>query len=172
MPVKQLNFKNTKYFLSNDLIDIRNFDPNLLRLDKIESANGNIYSVNYVRKNPVEHLDPIYLFVKELYGFITQENSYSKYLNILLVDANEDFLTMYKEIWVAIKEEIKKIYNGVDGEYDKDYMKIKFDSDDDDDLPLNKIMKFRTLIIVIRHVFERNGKYYPQIFLNGCLYEI
>ena len=165
MPVKQLNFKNTKYFLSNDLIDIRNFDPSLLRLDKIESANANIYSVNYVRKKPVEHLDPIYLFVKELYGFITQENSYSKYYGIL-VDANEDFLTMYEEIWVAIKEEIKKICNGVDGEYDKDYMKIKFDSDDDDDLPLNKIMKFRTLIIVIRHVFERNGKYYPQIFFK------
>ena len=77
---------------------------------------------------------------------------------------------MYKEIWVAIKEEIKRINNGVDGEYDKGYIKIKFESDDD--LPLNKLMKFHTLIITIKHVFERNGKYYPQIFLDDCLYEV
>ena len=77
---------------------------------------------------------------------------------------------MYEEIWVEIKEEIKKINYGVDGEYKKDYMKIEFYSDND--LPLNKLIKFHALIIVIRRVFERNGKYYPHIFLNECLYKI
>ena len=75
MPVKQLNFKNKKDFLHNDLIDIRNFDPCLLGLDKKESTNANNYYVDYIRKKPVEHLDSIYLFVKELYGFITEESS-------------------------------------------------------------------------------------------------
>ena len=56
------------------------------------------------------------------------------------------------------------------GEYGKDYMKIKFDSNDD--LPLNKILKFHILTIIIRNAFEKDGKYYPQIFLDDTLYEI
>ena len=46
-------------------------------------------------------------------------------------------------------------------------MKIKFDSDDN--LPLNKVLKFHALTIIIRSVFERDGKYYPQIFLDDAL---
>ena len=49
-------------------------------------------------------------------------------------------------------------------------MKIKFDSDDN--LPLNEILKFRVLTIIIRRVFEKDGKYYPQVFLDDCRYEI
>ena len=49
-------------------------------------------------------------------------------------------------------------------------MKIKFNSDDN--LRLNKILKFRVLTINIRNIFEKDGKYYPQIFLDDCLYEI
>ena len=45
-------------------------------------------------------------------------------------------------------------------------MKIKFYSDDN--LPLNKLRKFHALTI-IRSVFERDGKYYPQIFLDEAL---
>ena len=56
------------------------------------------------------------------------------------------------------------------GEYGKDYMKIKFSSDDH--LPLNKQLKLMSLVIIVRTVFEEDGKYYPQIFLNECLYEI
>ena len=48
-------------------------------------------------------------------------------------------------------------------------MEIKFDYDDN--LPLNKILKFRVLKIIIRNIFENDGKYYPQIFLDDCLYE-
>ena len=48
-------------------------------------------------------------------------------------------------------------------------MKIKFNSDDN--LPLNKILKFHVLTIIIRNVFEKDGKYYPQIFLGDCLYD-
>ena len=45
-------------------------------------------------------------------------------------------------------------------------MKIKFDSDDN--LLLNKVLKFHAVIIIIRSVFERDGKYYPQIFLDDA----
>ena len=49
-------------------------------------------------------------------------------------------------------------------------MKIKFDSNDN--LSQNKITKFRVLTIIIRNIFEKDSKYYPQIFLDDCLYEI
>ena len=49
-------------------------------------------------------------------------------------------------------------------------MRIKFNSDDD--LPLNKILKLHMLTIIARSVFEEDGKYYPQVFLGDCLYEV
>ena len=49
-------------------------------------------------------------------------------------------------------------------------MKTKFNSDDD--LPLNKQLKFSTMTIVVISVFEEDGKFYPQIYLDKCLYEI
>ena len=60
--------------------------------------------------------------------------------------------------------------NGKSGEYGKDYMKIKFDSDDD--LLLNKQLKLINLTIIVRTVFEEDSKYYPQILLDKCLYEL
>ena len=55
-------------------------------------------------------------------------------------------------------------------EYKKEFMKIKFDSDDG--LPLNKTLKLHNMTIIVRSVFEEDGKYYPQVFLNECLYEL
>ena len=46
-------------------------------------------------------------------------------------------------------------------------MKIKFNSDDD--LPLNKPLKFHAMTIIIRSVFEEDGKLYPQVFLDDAL---
>ena len=49
-------------------------------------------------------------------------------------------------------------------------MKIKFNSDDN--ISLNKQLYFPTITIIIRCIFEKDGKYYPQIFLDECLYEV
>ena len=49
-------------------------------------------------------------------------------------------------------------------------MKIRFNSEDK--LPLNKQLKFISVLIVIRSVFEDDGKYYPQAFLDDCLHEL
>ena len=49
-------------------------------------------------------------------------------------------------------------------------MKIKFNSDDD--LPLNKPLKFHSVTVTIRSVFEEDGKLYPQVFLDNTLYEL
>ena len=49
-------------------------------------------------------------------------------------------------------------------------MKIKFSSDGN--LPLNKMLKFHMLTIIVRSAFEKDGKYYPQNVLDECLYEV
>ena len=49
-------------------------------------------------------------------------------------------------------------------------VKIEFDSDDD--LPLNKPLKFHAMTIIIRSAFVEGGKLYPQFFLGECLYEL
>ena len=69
-----------------------------------------------------------------------------------------------------IKNEIKTINGGKKGQYGKNYMKIKFGTDDD--LPLNKLLKFPTMTIVLRSVFEDDGKCYPQTFLDEFLHEL
>ena len=71
---------------------------------------------------------------------------------------------------MGLRAVLKKINNNKSGEYEKDYMKIKFNSDDK--LPLNKQLKFLSVTIVIRSVFEDDGKYYPQAFLDDFLYEL
>ena len=109
------------------------------------------------------------MLISELDGFIKEKEG-SKYLNISLTYNNNDVLIKHAEVWSGIKDQIKKINDGSVGEYDKDYIEIKFDSDDN--LPLNKILEFQVLTIIIRNIFEKDGKYYPQIFLDDCLYEI
>ena len=49
----------------------------------------------------------------------------------------------------------------------KNFMKIQFNSDDN--LPLNIMLKLHMLTVIIRSVFEENGKYYPKVFLDECL---
>ena len=65
---------------------------------------------------------------------------------------------------------IKTRNGGGAAEYGKEYMKIKFSSDDN--LALNKILKLNMLTVVARSVFQENRKYYPQVFLDERLYEL
>ena len=74
----------------------------------------------------------------------------------------------YVEEIDLIRSKIKKISDD-EFDYEKDYMKIKFNSDDD--LLLNKSLKFTLMTITIRCVFE-DGKLYPQVFLDDTLYEL
>ena len=84
-------------------------------------------------------------------------------------DKNKQLLTKYTELWDGIKNLVKKIENE-SAEYGKDFMWIKFNSDDN--IPLNKLLKLHDMTIVIRSIFKEDDKYYPQVFLVECLYEL
>ena len=79
-------------------------------------------------------------------------------------------MAKYTELSDEIKNEIETINGGKEGEYGKDFMKIKFDTDDN--LPLNKQLKLHMLTIVVRSVFQEDGKFYPQIYLDECSYDV
>ena len=64
---------------------------------------------------------------------------------------------------------IKKLCND-ECDYEKDYMKIELNPDDD--LPLKKPLKLHNMTITIRSVFKEDGKLYPQVFLDDTLYEL
>ena len=69
----------------------------------------------------------------------------------------------------GIKSEIETINGGKEMFYEKNYGRIGVNTDDD--LPLNKQLKFPTLTIIIRCVLQNGKKLYPQIYLDECLYE-
>ena len=76
----------------------------------------------------------------------------------------------YTGLWDGIKNEIETINSGRTGKYGKDFMKIKFELDDD--LSLNKKLRFSTMAIVVRSIFEDEGKFYPQVYLGECFHEL
>ena len=81
---KKINIKNRTYYFHNDLINIKNFAPNLLKLGKKSFKNIDIYYVGYITKKDeykINSVNPLYLLVDEIDGFI-EEKEGSKYLNI------------------------------------------------------------------------------------------
>ena len=82
---------------------------------------------------------------------------------------NKELLKKYNNVFNGIRDKIKEI-NSDKCDYEKGYMKIKFNSYDDS--PLNKPLKFHNMTITIRPVFEEDGKIYPHVFLDDTLYEL
>ena len=117
-------------------------------------------------------MNPLHLGITHANGYIerssTEEINKNKYLIFDSIDENKELLKKYNDVFNGIRNKIKKI-SGDECDYEKDYMKIKFNSDDD--LPLNKPLKFHNMTITIRSVFE-DGKLYTQVFLDDTLYEL
>ena len=103
----------------------------------------------------------MYLIINKVDGHFEEKNG-NKYLILDSTDKNKEVLIKYMKLWDGIKNEIEAIIGGKPDEYGKDFMRIKFNSDDD--LPLNKTMKLHKMTIITRSVFEEDGKFYPQIF--------
>ena len=117
----------------------------------------------------IKTVNPLYLISSEVDGHFEDKNE-NKYLIFDSTNKNKEVLKKYTQLWDGIKNEIVTINGGKPGEYKKDSIKIKFSSDDN--LPLNETLKLHNRTIIIRSVFEEDGKFYPQIYLDECLYEL
>ena len=78
-------------------------------------------------------------------------------------------MAKYTELWDEIKNFIEKI-NDKPGKYGKNFMKIKFNSDNN--LPLNKTLRLHSLAITVRSIFQEDNKSYPQVVLDECLHNL
>ena len=111
----------------------------------------------------------LYLCIIHANGYI-EEKVVKKYLVFDSKDENKELLKKYSDVFNGVKNEVKTINGGKENDYEKDYMKIKFNSDND--LPLNKQLKFHNMTITVRFVFEEDVKLYPQVLLDDTLYEL
>ena len=87
---KPINIKSRTYCFYNELINIKGFDPSLLKLDKKSSKNITMYYIGYVTKKPkynINTVNPLYLLVDEIDGFIEKKEK-SKYLNTSVTGSN------------------------------------------------------------------------------------
>ena len=172
--VKQIDIKNRTYYFYNYMINIKKFDSNVLKIDKKSYKNIGIYNIGYITIKKIDDcennysVNPLYLNIAHANEYI-EEKGVNKYLIFDSTDENKELLKKYNDVWNGIKNKIKEVSDS-ECDYEKDYMKIKFNSDDN--LPLNKPLKFHNMTITIRSVFEEDGKLYPQVFLDDTLYEL
>ena len=171
--IKQININNWTYYFYNDIIDLRNFDARLLKIDKKSYKDIGFYNIGYITiKKPdnyesIYSVNPLYLIIVHGSGYI--EEGVNKYLVFDSTDENKELLKKYNDAFNGIRNKIKKISDD-ECNYEKDYMKIKFNSDDD--LPLKKPLNFRLMTVTIRSVFKEDGNLYPQGFLDDTLYKL
>ena len=116
----------------------------------------------------VNSVNPLYLHIDNVSGYI-EEIIEDKYLVFDDTYENKKLLKKYNDVFNEIMGKIKKIDDDWLA-YTKDYTKIKFNSDDN--LPLNKPLKFYQMTVTIRCVFSEENKLYPQVFLDQALYSL
>ena len=152
---RQFNIKNCQNYFFNSMTNIKSLGINQISFTSTDSV---VYEgVNY-----------LYLVFNDVDACF-EKNNENKYLVFALTDKNKEALENYKELWDEIKDEIETIRGIEPIKYEKDFMKIKFESDDD--LPLDKILNIPVCVIIVKSVFQENGRYYPQVFLKELFYE-
>ena len=146
----------------------------MLKIDKKSNKDIGIYNIGYITKKKtddcknIHSVNPLNLLIDHASVYI-EEKGVNKYLVFDSTDENKELLKKYNDVWNGIKNKIEEVSSG-ECDYEKDYMKIKFNSDDD--LPLNKPLKFHLMTTAIRSVFKEDGKLYPHLFLDDSLYEL
>ena len=137
----------------------------MLKIDKKHYKCIDIYHIGYITIKKIDDCENIYsvnhlfLFANHASGYIEEKNGIKYQIFDDSVNENNALLKKYTDVWDGSKNKIKKINGGKENDYGRDYMKIKLNSDDD--LPLNKPLKFHAMTKIIRSVFEEGVKLYP-----------
>ena len=112
--IKQINIKNWTYYFYNDQINLKDFDASLLKVDKKNSKQIDVYYIGYVTLkeiancNNINNVNTLYLMLDKMIGHFEEKNG-NKYLVLDDVNKNKKVSKKYEEVWVAIKKEIETI---------------------------------------------------------------
>ena len=148
--VKELKIDSSLWATPSKLVNLLDFKPDKISI-KTESNTKNDIKVHNERYEN----GGFYLIIDNLEGHFGS-------LNMLFVD--NDQKNKYYRVW----KEILKIINGGHGEL-KSCKEIRLFYND---LPIGHVFKIDSMTIVIRSLIERDNKFYPEISLNHCSYEI
>ena len=154
--VKELNIDSTLWATPSKLVNLLDFKPEKLSIETESNTNNGIKVHNVRYEN-----GGFYLTIDNIRGYF----NFSKNLGTLtMLFADIDQQDKYHQVW----KEIFKIINEGNGEL-KLHEKIRLYYND---LPVEHVLKISSITIVIRSLIEKNNKFYLQILLNHCLYEI
>ena len=165
MVIKSLRIKNQSYYYWYDVIFIDDFNIKFFKITKRGSrARIDIYYIGYL-VNKLEYdinsMKPLYLNVKSLLGSIEKiDGSNDRYL--VIDKSNIKVINVFNTLREYIENKI--ILDKIDG-----FDKIRFSSDID--LPLVTLIQFKILTIITRCIIKKDGKYYPEIYLDECMYD-
>ena len=171
--LKDKYIKNRTYYFFNDIINIRNFDLNNTKIYEKSYKKILIYYIGYARIKDLKYVkihsvNLLYFIFSKVYGYFEEINK-SKYLTLVPTNESKEKIKKYEELWNKIRDLIRSTTKKSD-DYDEKCMKIKFNLADE--LPLNKTIEIPNMIIVVRAIFLENNEYYPQVFLDECLFKL
>ena len=154
--IRELKIDSTLWATPSKIINLLDFKPEKLSIETKSNANNNI-KVHQVRYEN----GGFYLTIDNIRGYFNFSNNF---VTLTMLFANDDQQNKYHQVW----KEILKIINGGNGEL-KLHEKIRLI---DNDLPIEHVFEIPTITIVIRLLIEKNNKFYLELSLNHCLYEI
>ena len=163
MIINSLEIKAKTNYDLDDICYINDFDVNSLKITKKESIGANIYYTRCVLNLDDDTIIPLHFLINRLIGYIEEiDGSNDKYLVAVSSLRNKNIINALDMVWSSIKDKINP------GIKIKDYDKFRFNSDID--LPVNTIIEFRSLLINVSCVIEKDNEYYPEIYLDNGTY--
>ena len=149
------------------LVNILDFNPKKLSIEKVCAINDELESIYYVKHGG----DPFYLAIDDLKGYFKYFKEKDRKELEFIIEVHKK-RKIYNQIW----DKIKELINSVDGvnfefrDYFRDHGVIRFDTDDT--LPSYTMISVYSITIVIRSVYKScNDRFYPKIYLKNCTYK-
>ena len=154
--VKELKIDSTLFAKPAKLVNLLDFKPEKLSIrTENEGPNKKVHQVRYENGG-------FYLTIDNIKGYF----SFNGKVLLNMIFSNNEQKNKYHQVW----KEIFKIVDNENGELNP-HEKIVL-SDSNIDIPTDEIIKIFSVTIVIMSLFEKDNKFYLELALNHCLYEI
>ena len=174
MTLKSLKVKNESCYYWDDMIYLENFDETFVKVLQRESRiDTDIYYVSYeVKSSENKRVNALYLTVRDLLGKIELiKGSKDKYL--VIDDSNKKVLDVFDKLFKHVGAKIDKINSD-------DFFSIKANNNiigynklrlcTDLELPIDKLIEFHSLTVVVSCVIKKGGKFYPEIYVDEGIF--
>ena len=145
------------------MTNINGFDPSLLNIDEVSFKSDKLimYDIKYIKN--LNSLNSLYLVFDNLDAYI-EKSGENRYLIFASTEKNKIMLKNYTEIWDEIKKQIELITGDKVTKYSKDFMNIRFKTNDD--IPLNKIINIPVCVVIVSSILKEDNEYDPQVLLH------